>query len=57
MSAKFMVGILNGRYWMIKGDQVNVIKVCAFPPSKQVLNKLLVEALTKHPPVSDLVDR
>lgn len=57
MSARFMTGILNRRYWMLKGHQVTNIKVCAFPPSKLVLNGILVGALANQPPGDAVVDK
>ena len=56
MTAKFMLGILTGKYWMLKSDDVKTLKTVAFPPSKKVLAKIVYDAMIAFPSVSPEID-
>ena len=57
MTAKIMKGMLSGKNWMLKADQVTQFKVCAFPPNKDVLASLVADLLNRHEPVNPEVDK
>ena len=48
MSTKFMVGIVNEKFWMLKSEHVTTIKACPYPPKKADLADILYDALTNN---------
>lgn len=37
MTGKFMVGIIEEKYWMMKAEDVTHYRTCAYPPTKEKL--------------------
>ena len=48
MTNEFMQNILSGQFWMLKSADIRAWKLCAFPPKKKALAKMLTDVMKKH---------
>ena len=45
MTARFMLGVLDGRYWMPQAEQVKHVRACAYPPPRKTLVEMVCQEL------------
>ena len=50
MTAKFMTGVVEHKYWLPRSREITKYRVCAFPPTKAKLAGILSQLLCNHPP-------
>ena len=53
MTAKFMSGVVERKYWLPRSHQIAKFRVCAFPPTKAKLAGILTQLLINHPHVDE----
>ena len=57
MTAEFMKGVLKGKYWMLKAENVTKFRVCAHPPKREVLATTAADLLKRHRPINPEEDK
>ena len=53
MTAKFMTGVIEHKYWLPKSTEIAKYRVCAFPPTKGKLAEILCRLLSNHAHVEE----
>ena len=48
MSKAFMLGIIDGEFWTMKSIQIQRIRVCADPPPRKDLSKIVGTLMIQH---------
>ena len=55
-TVKFMRGVIDKKYWVLHSTESSTLKVCADPPNRKVLAKIVFDVLRNYRSVGEPLD-